>query len=1289
MGQKLGHRRRLYSAFLQKRDMTFFKVTATVLLTGLTPLLFFLGLSQTSLFAESENPLLFYASFDRDPVADQAFGEESPLANQNLKVVREGRRGGALQLDSDSLISYDAPGNVYAERGTISLWWELEEPLDRVPFSIVRISYAQCSAPDFTFAELQWSGERLRLWFRDRDSNIHAVSANEQGRITAGRWYHLAFTWEELEGIRLYLDGRQVAGEKAELHLAASLDQVGIHTSALSPMQARGNGRKAYIDEFRIFGLALSEKSIEDLNHEGVGRAGSMPPVVESSPELWKTHWRSRFAWNNLEAIPKINTSSLIHKLAILEGTDLGKPSIGGFDGRSGTWWPNEYPGYPEAGKGLVLKLAEEPFNLLTLQGNMVGRFNSGTSFQRVLFENSASLGTDVYFPLKTPQTLSSVQIQRNSGIVRELSFFLIQGQPTVAGSAPASGKGPSSRISYRLLPRSQAADLPGVSRSQVSTLYNLDLKIARRYLGPDRGSWVGVPSEVYKAPGTLLKPGPGPHYAHVILPPFLQHTSLDAVKLRLNLENRKLSEEAVVNVSIRDPVLHGRDLLSVDFRVPADGVSEVILDFPDIVMLAGTPLWLTFASDQNDFADNFLTGAEVEMWLSETGTGPQAERSKREYLTQRLNLIQDDFQVLSQNRLWMVPDQGKARRQFRRVDELYTLIDEVLRADPKEPTALAYRGWIKWKEAPPDFKKPENPSPDAPLWAFQQQSLVNQFKQIVDWWIKNRQIRTGEFGDGISQDTALVANWPGVTLMEGPVDGVRNSILSLLEACYRQGTLKNGLNALPADPVVAYQQGIALPALGSVLDYGNPILVEHLMETARQYERLTALNQVQHRHFRSLLFSATELLEEALYAREDSRSALLWQPGLFLAWYNGNPNLIRLMTEYADSMLSHWQKERYPLLTRGVRSFNDASLSRGLPEPEMVDFFWGIYRLTGNSKYLWLLDRLAQSGDIGLVENVSGRWLESVDTETYRAAVQDQVRNRTIWDHNLQGDESGLLARQFAYELSADKKLVEDYQAALLKHLAQNAALYTTIQPATGSVRLPFRALQRARLGGVACYDGNLFPGLVASWEGGRGNVTALVAKATPHELKIVAFNMAKTFQDVNLRIWELENGTYDVFEGTDLNDDDQADIITTRRTLPLKRYSVVPLTLRPRRTTIIEIKQAQKGTPIWELPDLAISAEDLQFDPINERGQLVIHNIGSKKSPAFTLEVENEKREILLKKQLDGIDAPVDFLPKKTVVDLSGLHLLGARTLFFKVNPERAFEEITEENNLLRRTF
>jgi hypothetical protein len=937
----------------------------------------------------------------------------------------------------------------------------------------------------------------------------------------------------------------------------------------------------------------------------------------------------------------------------------------------------------------MELKLAEEPFNCMVLGGSFAGRIVQGKGQQRVLIERSASQDSTARLILNTRQVAPFLQVQRQSGILKELSLFWVQSLPPNQGSVSAVGPSAANRISYRLLPRAQAVELPGVSRSLVSSLYGLDLKIARRYLPADRGSWVGVPTEIFHASEALSSLGPGLHYSHIVLPPMLQHTALDALKLRLNPDNRKLSEEAIVNIAIKDPVVSRRDLINVDLRIPSTGPCEFVLDFPDIVLPAGTPLWLTVASSQNDFAVNLLTGAEVEVLLAQTGFGEHAVGSKREYLSQRLNMLRDDFQIASRTRFWMVPDQTKLRRQCRIVDELNNLVDDVLRTDSREPTALAYRGWIRRNEAPSDLKLQENADRDVPLWAFQQLSLLSQFRQIVDWWVRNRQVPTGEFGDGITQDTSLAANWPGVELMEGPIEEIRTSVRSLSDACYRQGFLKNGMNGLLAGPLDAYHQGIGLLVGAALLNYGNPTHVERIMETARQYERLTSMNKAQHRHFCSSLFCATDLLEEALYAKEDPHSALMWQPGLFLAWYNGNPNLIRIMSEHADALLNHWQKERYPMLTRGVRFFSDAPLGRGAPDPELVDFFWGIYRLTGNSKYLSLLDRMATMGDVGLAESVSGRWLDSVEPEVYRNDVEEQVRKRTIWDRNLPGDEAGLLARQFAYEVSGDKKLVEDYQAALLKHLAQNMGMYTEVQPATGSVHLLHRVLQRARLGGIAHYEGNLFPGLVVSWEGDHGNVAALVAHATTRELKIVAFNMAKVFMDVNLRIWELENGAYEILEGTDLDGDDKADIVTTRRTLHLKRYSTIHLTLRPRKSTIIEINQVEKGTPLWNLPDLAIGPEDLQFDPVNEKGQLVIHNIGAKKSPNFILQVENERRETLLKKELSGLDAPLDFRPKTVVVDLGGLHVLGSRTLIFKVNAEPAFEEITEENNQLRKTF
>jgi len=174
-----------------------------------------------------------------------------------------------------------------------------------------------------------------------------------------------------------------------------------------------------------------------------------------------------------------------------------------------------------------------------------------------------------------------------------------------------------------------------------------------------------------------------------------------------------------------------------------------------------------------------------------------------------------------------------------------------------------------------------------------------------------------------------------------------------------------------------------------------------------------------------------------------------------------------------------------------------------------------------------------------------------------------------------------------------------------------------------------------------------------------------------------------------VTLRVWELENGTYNVIEGTDVNGDDQIDVATTDRTLPLKRHSGIPLSLRPRRTTVIDIKQVRKGTPLWELPDLALGPEDVQYDAASDKLTITIHNIGGKKSPPFELTVENERRTSLFKRELDGLEAPSDLKPKTVTLELSGLRSRGAKTVVIKVDPGEHVEEITDENNQLRKSL
>ncbi len=313
------------------------------------------------------------------------------------------------------------------------------------------------------------------------------------------------------------------------------------------------------------------------------------------------------------------------------------------------------------------------------------------------------------------------------------------------------------------------------------------------------------------------------------------------------------------------------------------------------------------------------------------------------------------------------------ARRQFRKVDELSRLVDEVLQSSPKDPLALSFKGVLQRDTTPSEFREEKTQPQTHPQWAVQQKRLVEHFKHIAQWWINNRQVEDGEFGGGIERDTQLVAHWPGIALMDGSARHLRDSQASFMEACLRRGSLENGLNREIASTRQAYHAGLNLAPMLALLDYGNPRWIEMLMQTSRHLDRLTATNQAGHRHFQSSLFSATESIQQGYYAHEGIFGPLLWHAGLTLAEYNRNPIVVQWLKEYADARLAHWKRDRHPRLSQAIHFPSDKAMSWGLPGLPMVDLMWGVFRVTDDPEYLWPLNQLVQAGDMENSQLTSG----------------------------------------------------------------------------------------------------------------------------------------------------------------------------------------------------------------------------------------------------------------------------------------------------------------------------
>ena len=1233
--------------------------------------------------AEGSASPLFYASFERRVLADRAEGDAAPLGNQGVSIARRGRQGRALFLDWGALLSFAAAGNVYPEQGTLSFWWQLDESPGKTPFSVIQISTRQLHSPQHLFAHLFWTGQTLKLRLYDRDSRILETDAGIDSGVVAGRWIFLAFTWHELEGLRFYMDGREVGNRLGQFHFGRWLDQVGIHTQALTPYYRRSNERRAYMDEFRIFPEALSPGAIANLSQLGAGRAGRHPSAQRVDAGLRPSHWADRFGWNNPEATLALTAPISIRPVRIVSARDVKRASPAAADGFSESSWPPAMKGYPQEGRTLRLEVPRETFNRISLRGNLRGKIHgSDGSRRQLLWDLTSERASETAKPLNGPLSMSRIEVERASGQVREFSLFSIREAPENGTESTGSGW-----LTFRLLPVELAADLPGQSARQVRSFFGRRTDLRSAYLPRDREAWVAVPEESHRAPSAPLETPTTQGFRHIFLPPFLGHTAVKTVRLRLAGAGEGTPAESRVRWTVKDPILPQRDLFSLDFLWPAENPADIELDLGDCFVPAGQPLWMTVASDRIDFSRRHFANAEIRVRTATEWRLSGKPSMRTDLFAERYLLIRQGLRKLTRRLDWMSMDFDSARRNFSGVDETFRLVEGLLQSRPEDPRGLAFKGLLQPDSIPPEYREPSG-SPNAfPRWAVQQKRLVDHFRRIAHWWIDHRQDRDGAFGGGLDGDTRLAAHWPGIALMEGPAPRLEASLAALIEARMRDGTLEKGFNRQVRPVRQAYQAGLNLAPMLALLDYGNPRWIEMLMETSRHLDRLTAANPAGHRHFRSSRVSATESVQQGIFAREEAWSSLLWHSALALADYNRNPTLVDRLKEYAAARLEHWKKDRYPKLTLAIDFPTDEALSRGRPGRPLLDLMWGVFRVTGDPAYLWTLSKLVKAGHTDTAQTSSAHWQPFVPEAAEARPFLKLLPGLNLWNRHLHFSEAALLARQYAFEATGRKDYLIDYQAALLKHLEQNRTLHTEAELSPAGVFIPHRATQRARLGGIAHADQQIYAGQALSWENTRGQVAALVSLARPDALEVTVFNLGETLQDVRMRVWKLENGTYEVTEGLDLNDDGQVELGLNRRTLKLKRHSSIPLTLRGGKSTIIKAEQKEKGTPVWRLPDLALGPQDFRYEAEADRGDVTIHNLGSAPSQPFRLQIRNARGTVIFERRIASLPAPLDLRPKTIVVPVSGLRIAdGGPRLHLQLLAGPEVEEITTRNNSLR---
>ncbi|HEX2583596.1 MAG TPA: LamG-like jellyroll fold domain-containing protein, partial [Steroidobacteraceae bacterium] len=372
--------------------------------------------------SQEDDGILFRLSADTSLKADYAQGDAQPNFLSHVSVVNNGKVNGAAQWEDDGVGTWNAAANVYARRGSVAFYWRSRTPVGEAPFNIFRIGFADHSSWDMAFLRIDWNGHGFDAFVTDTNLARVRVSSHLKQLPAADKWLLLTFTWDETEGVRLYVDGNPVASKLQKADLDSGLDQFGFAGRIVSPHQVQSRYhfmRGSDFDELKVFDHALSAIEVTALSS---GKQTRHEAGNESAERL--KSWLHRYGWDTPSSVLLTSPSTTIKKVEFTAAYDIKEEMRKGIDGIAETTWPGVYnrstlPGrddyfelpdwnvYVRGGKQYDLLVpSNQKFNRVEIRGAAFGTLNYATS------EDSAA------------QSKLEKLDTRQQGIVRSVSNF-------------------------------------------------------------------------------------------------------------------------------------------------------------------------------------------------------------------------------------------------------------------------------------------------------------------------------------------------------------------------------------------------------------------------------------------------------------------------------------------------------------------------------------------------------------------------------------------------------------------------------------------------------------------------------------------------------------------------------------------------------------------------------------------------------------------------------------------------------------------------------------------------
>ncbi len=353
-----------------------------------------LGLGASAAPAPGQSGLLFHLTFDHSPPLMPRAASAAPNIADRAPVVPGGPHGTYLQLADDSVVSWHAPGNIYAQRGTLSFRWRARTPLGSNPFPVFRVGYGDHTSWDMTWLRIDWNGHGFDAMVTDAGLARVRVSYTIPATPKPDEWVHLALAWDETSGIRFYVNGALAGHIDGAGVYDTALDQFGPHSRTIGPMQvqtAYQYMRGGDVGALAIYDHMLTPASVAALAQEEATPNDSAP-VRDLAEPRWRSEWWQRYGWTGAAPAYLSSPAMTIRKVEFTDARDLKERMTGANDGIPETTWPGVYNRsriagrhdyfelpdwnvYVDGGKALTFTLPNEPWNRLEVQGTADGTF--------------------------------------------------------------------------------------------------------------------------------------------------------------------------------------------------------------------------------------------------------------------------------------------------------------------------------------------------------------------------------------------------------------------------------------------------------------------------------------------------------------------------------------------------------------------------------------------------------------------------------------------------------------------------------------------------------------------------------------------------------------------------------------------------------------------------------------------------------------------------------------------------------------------------------------------------